>query len=67
MITAGEELTRFHVGQDLYTQERDHVNMLLKTAQEKNESENLLEFIYKVRVQPYDLQIVKRPNKVAKK
>ena len=49
------------------TEERDHVNMLLNNAQENNESENLLVFIYKVRGQPYDLQIVKRPNKVAKK
>ena len=67
METANEELTRFHVGHDLSTQKRDHVNMLWINAQENIESESLLEFTYKLRGQPYDLKIVKHPNKVAKK
>ena len=51
--TAGEELKRVHVGHDLSPQERDHLNMLLKKAQVKNESENSPEFIYKVGGPPF--------------
>ena len=43
-----------------------HMNVL-KKAQEKNESENSPEFIYKVRGQPFALKIVKLPHKEAKK
>ena len=34
--TADEELNRVPVGHDLSPQERDHLNMLLKKAKEKN-------------------------------
>ena len=67
MKTAGEELMRVHVGHDLSPQERDHLNMLLKKAQEKNESENSPEFIYKVRGPPFALKIVKLSHNQAKK
>ena len=53
--TAGEELNRVHIRQDLSPQERDHLNMLLKKAQEKNESEIPPDFQYKVRGPPFAL------------
>ena len=61
---AGEELKRIHVGHDFASQERkrDHLNMLLKKAQEKNDFENSLDFQYKVRGKPFPLKIVKVPH-----
>ena len=67
MKTAGEELKWVHVRHDLSPQERDHLNMPLKKAQENNESENSPEFINKVRGQPFALKIVKLLHKEAKK
>ena len=41
--------------------------MLLKKVQEKNESENSTDFIYKVRGQLFSLKIVKPSHNEAKK
>ena len=66
MKTAGEELKRVHVGHNLSSQERDHLNMLLKKAKEKNESENSTEFIYKVRGPPFALKKVSKGSHCSK-
>ena len=66
MKTAGEELKRVHKGHDLSPQERDHLNMLLKKAQEKNDSKNLLDFQHELRGPPFALKIVKLSHKEAK-
>ena len=47
--TANEELKMVHVGRDLSHQEGDQLNMLLKKAKKKSESENSPEFVYKVK------------------
>ena len=63
---AGEELKRVHVERDLSPQERDHLNIPLKKAQEKNEFENSPDFQYKVRSPPFPSKIVRLPHKEAK-
>ena len=67
MKTACEELKGVHVGHGHSPQERYHLNMLLKKAQKKNESENSPKFIYKVRGQAFALNIAKLPHQRAKK
>ena len=67
MKTAGEELERVHVGHNLSPQERGHLNMLLKKAQEMNKSKTSPDFLYKVRGTPFALKIVKIPHKETKK